>query len=453
MSSEQNWKNMGEQIKASVSQAIQTGDYSQVNRLVSDTVNNALREARNQAAQAREQAVQAGKYSARTAAHDGQERERNTRTGAHDGQERERNARTAAHDGQAGKQTDRRMAAPQRTGRKPAEVKGLVRLKRVGSVSGVLYMVFGGIGMGLSVCGLIAVAILCMIGIVKNGWLFGTLLLTAGFGCMIRLGANQDRRLKRAERYIQLCGNKMYGVLDDFSRQTGKSVRFIRKDIRKMLEIGMFPEGHLDERQTCFMLNDVIYHQYTRTEDAYRQRQEEQKLEEQARDVSPDRQEEITAAEENSARENELNAMIAEGMECIRKLKELNDRIEDQKISQELLGLENLLKEIFDSVREHPEQMHRMHKLMDYYLPTTVKLVEAYEEFDQVSVPGEDILAAKAEIEKTLGVINDAFAELLNTLFRDAALDVTTDAQVLQTMLAKEGLTGGGIFARRKRTE
>ena len=78
---------------------------------------------------------------------------------------------------------------------------------------------------------------------------------------------------------------------------------------------------------------------------------------------------------------------------------------------------------------------------MDYYLPTTIKLVEAYEEFDRVSVPGEDILTAKAEIEKTLDTINGAFVELLNNLFQSTAFDVTTDAQVLQTMLAKEGLT------------
>ena len=85
--------------------------------------------------------------------------------------------------------------------------------------------------------------------------------------------------------------------------------------------------------------------------------------------------------------------------------------------------------------------MHRMHKLMDYYLPTTLKLVEAYEEFDRVKAPGEDIIKAKAEIENTLDTINQAFAELLNNLFQDAVLDATTDAQVLKTMLAREGLT------------
>ena len=78
---------------------------------------------------------------------------------------------------------------------------------------------------------------------------------------------------------------------------------------------------------------------------------------------------------------------------------------------------------------------------MNYYLPTTMKLLEAYKNFDDVSVPGEDIKKAKTEIEKTIDIINEAFAELLNKLFQSTVFDVTTDAQVLQTMLAKEGLT------------
>lgn len=142
-----------------------------------------------------------------------------------------------------------------------------------------------------------------------------------------------------------------------------------------------------------------------------------------------------------------MNAMISEGMDCIRRLRELNDNIEGEVISDKLFRLENLLKEIFDSVREHPEQMDRMHKLMEYYLPTTLKLVEAYEEFDGISVPGEEVLQAKAEIEKTLDTINQAFAELLNNLFQDAVFDATTDAQVLKSMLAREGLTKEMAFS------
>ena len=145
------------------------------------------------------------------------------------------------------------------------------------------------------------------------------------------------------------------------------------------------------------------------------------------------RQEQNTAGTDTqdtdqNRREQELHSIVAEGMEYIRHLRDLNDRIEGEAISEKLYRLENLLKEIFDRVQEHPEQMHRMHKLMDYYLPTMLKLVEQYAEFDEISSPGEDILDAKKEIEKTLDMINQAFVTLLNNLFRDAAFDASASS-------------------------
>lgn len=83
---------------------------------------------------------------------------------------------------------------------------------------------------------------------------------------------------------------------------------------------------------------------------------------------------------------------------------------------------------------------------MDYYLPTTLKLVQTYADFDEVQIQGENILNAKQEIEKTLDTINQAFEKLLDDLFMDAAFDATTDAQVLQTLLAQEGLAEDKSF-------
>lgn len=203
-----------------------------------------------------------------------------------------------------------------------------------------------------------------------------------------------------------------------------------------MLKAGMFPDGHLDDKETCFMLNNVIYRQYLETEKAYLEQKKISEQEKEQNTAGTDTQD-----TDQSRREQELHSMVAEGMEYIRHLRDLNDRIEGEAISEKLYRLENLLKEIFDRVQEHPEQMHRMHKLMDYYLPTMLKLVEQYAEFDEISSPGEDILDAKKEIEKTLDMINQAFVTLLNNLFRDAAFDASADAQVLQTMLAREGLT------------
>ena len=205
----------------------------------------------------------------------------------------------------------------------------------------------------------------------------------------------------------------------------------ILKDLKKMLALGFFPEGHLDTMETCFMLDDATFREYLRVE------KERKSLE--MNTTAPPQQ---TAQPSDTDDTNqELQTMIREGQDYIRKLHELNDQIPGEVISEKLYRMEHLLKEIFKRLEEDPDQMPQMHKLMNYYLPTTIKLLQSYAEFDSVSAPGEEILSAKAQIETTVDTINEAFTELLNKLFQATIFDVTTDAQVLQTMLAKEGLT------------
>ena len=195
---------------------------------------------------------------------------------------------------------------------------------------------------------------------------------------------------------------------------------------------GIVPGAHMDRYGTCFMLNDVVYRQYLEAEESRVQREIGMKEQKTPSEL---------VSEAKAQQKSELEVMISEGQAYIKQLRELNDVIEGEEISTKLFQLEDLLKEIFSRVEAEPEQMSRMHKVMDYYLPTTVKLLTAYKEFDAVSAPGADIISAKGEIEKTIDTINAAFVELLNTLFQNRVFDVTTDAQVLQTMLASEGLT------------
>ena len=343
------------------------------------------------------------------------------------------------------------------TKKKPSQ-STKAKLQRVGSVSGVLFQVFGGIGTG--VFGILAVIFLLSMA-VGPGFAGLSLLMTllaGGCGVMIAVGVGKRARLKRAERYIQVMQGKSYMNLLDLALLTNTNERYVRKDIKKMIRLGIFPEGHLDQQEKCLMLNDTAYREYMRLEkrrSALALEAEEQRriaVTAEATKVHDPKEVMQPIAFEKSDNPD-LNTMIQEGNKYILQLRDLNDAIESEVISQKLFKLENLLKEIFEQVKVHPEQMDEMHKFMEYYLPTTLKLVTAYEEFDRVSVPGEDILSAKAEIEKTLDTINMAFAELLNKLFRDRAFDAATDAQVLKTMLAKEGLTREPAFVKSTNTE
>ena len=122
-------------------------------------------------------------------------------------------------------------------------------------------------------------------------------------------------------------------------------------------------------------------------------------------------------------------------------MREANDAIPGEDISKKLTRLELIIDKIFTHVEKHPEQTDELHKFMNYYLPTTLKLVNAYREFDEQPVQGENIRKAKQEIEDTLDTIISAFEKLFDSMFEDAAMDISTDISVLETMLAQEGLT------------
>lgn len=485
MNGNQNQKNMGEQIKDALAEALQSGDFRILNELVTQTVTDTLNEVgkhiadvvppedisqwkqkagerKRQEENRREQ--QEEMYRRQREERRRQEafireeerrqqeefrRQEKRRREEERRQQEEFRRQEERRRQEQFRQRERRRQQEQFARQQSSGAAAAVR-NNVGSVSGVLYQVFGGIGAGILGLAMLGRLLLFLIGVSGTPASFVVhLALLAGFAGMIGIGIGRRKRIKRADRYIALCGPKMYGDIEKLAEETGRSSGFVRRDIRRMLKAGMFPEGHLDGKKTCFMLNDAVYRQYLEAEENRRIREEEEKKaavsggesagEEKKAAASGDVPTEEGTAE--NSQENELNAMISEGMECIRRLRELNDNIEGEVISDKLSRLESLLKEIFDSVREHPEQMHRMHKPMDYYLPTTLKLVEAYEEFDGISVPGEEVLQAKGEIEKTLDIINEAFAELLNNLFQDAVFDATTDAQVLKSMLAREGLT------------
>ena len=444
MSDSRNWNGTGEQIKGALSEALQSGDFKILNDLVSQTVTEAINEVGKRVPLNNNSSQQ----STRNRFADSSE-ERPPENGQaipiwqQRAMERERQRQARLQEEWQKHLHRQEQAQHPQTFRKSLPS---IKVKKVGSVSNVLYQVFGGIGLGITgMVTFIRLFALLAGETTLGGWIVNFLFLSI-FSGMIRFGIGQKKRLKRAQRYLQLCDYRVYGEIAKLASGTGQSQEYVVRDLQKMLALGIFPEGHLDQQKTCFMLNDIVYRQYLEAENNRRIREAENRatLEDRQASQAPPAQEQGAVSGEQ---ESELQAMTSEGMEYIRKLRNLNDRIPGEVISAKLFCLENLLKDIFESVRTHPEQMPRMHKLMSYYLPTTLKLVESYEEFNRVSSPGPDIVKAKAEIENTLDTINEAFRELLNTLFQSAVFDATTDAQVLKSMLAREGLMREMAFA------
>ena len=125
----------------------------------------------------------------------------------------------------------------------------------------------------------------------------------------------------------------------------------------------------------------------------------------------------------------------------LRQIRELNDRIADKSVSDKIDRIEALTADIFQLIAEHPERADEIRRFMNYYLPTTFKLLESYSLMEKQRYQGENIRASRAQIEKVLDQIIKAIERQQDKLFQSQALDVETDITVLNTMMSADGLT------------
>ena len=309
-------------------------------------------------------------------------------------------------------------------------------------------MLFG-VGCAAGSISLIGLAMILLAGITSGdmsaGWWVasgGAALFAAGFGCMAGAGRGILGRVKRFRSYIRSLGSREYCNVRELSEHLGKSPRFVVKDLEKMIQKGWFRQGHFDKQKTCLMVSNDAYKQYT----DLLQQTEQMKAETSKKqaDAARKRAEEVQkqAEEPDSSLSPEVRKVIRTGEKYIKKIHACNDALPGKEISAKISRMELLVDRIFDRVEQNPELVTDLNKMMDYYLPTTVKLLEAYEDLDAEPVQGENIISSKKEIEKTLDTLNVAFEKLLDSLFQDTAWDVSSDISVLEMMLAQEGLTG-----------
>ncbi len=296
------------------------------------------------------------------------------------------------------------------------------------------------------------------------------------------LGAAGSRmmcQVKRFQTYIEELHGREYGNIKDLAQRMHKKEKFVVKDLEAMIRKGWFLQGYLDDQKVCLMTSKEAYDQYRELmAQAKQQKMQEQEKKDQqkawflqgylddqkvclmtSKEAYDQYRELMAQAKQQKMQEQEkkdqqkadadrragldpkVQEVIEAGNRYIRKIRECNDAIPGEVVSEKMSRMELLTKRIFERVEQNPEAVTDIRRLMEYYLPTAVKLLEAYEELDAQPVQGENILSSKKEIEDTLDTLNMAFEKLLDDLFQDTAWDVSSDISVLKTMLAQEGLT------------
>lgn len=298
-----------------------------------------------------------------------------------------------------------------------------------GTVSGVVCM-----GAGYGVMGISALALIGSVGelalysrsvipVIISG-----IFTAAGLwlGCH---GSRLAGRAKRYKRYVGMVKDKLYCSIEELARRTGKSERFIIKDLRRMIQLGMFKQAHLDQKQTCLIASDEMYDQYMLTQKNYEEEQKKQEIDKLAEERRQQERERLGEAAE----------VIEEGKSYVRLIRQCNDEIPGEEMSDKLDRLELLVTRIFDQVEKEPELASELRKMLSFYLPTTKKLLEAYRDLDSQHLDLSNIEQTKREIETAVDNINEAFEKFLDELFREKAWDIQSDISALHTILKQDG--------------
>ena len=248
--------------------------------------------------------------------------------------------------------------------------------------------------------------------------------MTAVFAMVANYGKKGKEVAEHYRQYRKILSVNGYANIADIAKLTDIPEDKVRKELKSMTKAGMFKQGHFDDRETCFIASDEMYQLYRQAEDnAKRLREEAEKERREQGYVSA-----------------ELKEVLDKGSGYVKLIREVNDDIPGREVSDKLEKMEKIVTKIFETVRENPEQADKLSMFMDYYLPTTAKLIMAYRDMDKKEVQGENIITAKQEIENTLDMINEAFEKLFDSMFKEQSLDVQTDIDVMRTMMKQQGL-------------
>lgn len=314
------------------------------------------------------------------------------------------------------------------------KMKMYIAKRPAGSISGIIYTVFGAILSGLFGITLISISIssyfISGFSTVQTITLSGLFALFVPSVGLTLKGISLRKRIKRFRQYIRSLNSNNYCSIEELAVSIKKKNKYVMKDLRKMIDLGMFPQGHIDDKKTYFMLSDEVYENYLASQEALKMRNEEELK----------RQEQLKQ-EVNDPAKKELRTTIEMGRNYIEQIKSVNDAIPEEEISVKLSRLQNIVAQIFKHVEQNPKKLPEVSKFINHYLPMTLKLVNSYKELNDQPVHGENIKNVKNEIEKTIDIINFAFENLLDDLFEEIALDISTDISVLETLLTQEGLT------------
>ena len=226
------------------------------------------------------------------------------------------------------------------------------------------------------------------------------------------------RKFSRYKKYYSFVAERGIVPISDIALASGQTVKVVRRDLQAMINDGYFgPGAYIDSELASLVLYP-----------------------EAAKETRRAARGESTAA--NAGGQQAADKPENQYMAIILELRELNDTIADMIISEKIDRIEELAAKIFRIVEENPEKTPQIRRFMNYYLPTTLKLLRSYATLEKQGITGENITAAKANIGRILDTLATGYEQQLDQLFESDVIDIAADINVLENLMYQDGLTG-----------
>lgn len=293
----------------------------------------------------------------------------------------------------------------------------------------------GGVGLVIAGC-IVAVPffVLGLIASIANSAGMLTFFGVGAIGCaaLVFCGARKYKLASTFDRYKDLIGVRESCSLDELAASSGASISKVRANLKAMIAKGLLKQASLDESAGKLLLTRNAAERHRLDGEAAAREEHQRNLAASVKEA---------AAEERPSIAPDKQLVLNRGEGYIAAIREGKGAIAGAGASQTLGQIEQVVRAILDAAADRPEAIGQLDQLMDYYLPTTVKLIESYRELEAQSVQTDSTRKSMREIEGALGSLKTAFEKMLDALFQDKAIDVSADISVLRTILAQDGLT------------
>ena len=229
---------------------------------------------------------------------------------------------------------------------------------------------------------------------------------TVGLG-VLWAGLRRRKQAHRYRGYLAMIGQRKSISISSLSAATGSPAAKVREDLEDMLDDGFFPSGFLDYGGDRLVVSGTGLEEEPAPEKKAAPQQEE------------------PAAED---------AVLSE-------IRAVSGAVDNPRLSAQIDRIGIITAKILEYQRNRPEKAPQLHSFLSYYLPTTLKILRAYSQLEDQEVSGENITSAMERIEGMMDKVVEGFEKQLDLLFQGDAMDITTDVEVLERMLAKDGLS------------